>query len=73
MAMDLKHDQQRETAAWPRQTPGRRRRGAAADATRPGRPEAVRSEPARDPVFDIADFEAIADFAGLRRVPARIG
>lgn len=65
MDMNLKQDHRQ--AEWPGQAGGRQRRGGVAE------PRAARPDKDREPIFDVADFEAIAVFAGLRPPPAQAG
>ena len=68
MTMDLKRDQA-VVIEWPGVPGGKPRRGAAASPSSPER----RPETEREAVFDIADFEAIASFAGVPTLPGRTG
>jgi hypothetical protein len=46
---------------------------AARSASSASRRQPRRKEPGREALFDIADFEAIAAFAGLQPRPRRLG
>lgn len=68
--MDMQLDNDHRDAAYPDEAVPRQHGAGAEDAISWPEPKAGRC---REPVFDIADFEAIAAFAGLRPMPARAG
>jgi hypothetical protein len=71
MDMDQKQEQVVELpgpGAWPQPDAT-----AARSAPRASRKQPRLETPGREAVFDIADFEAIAIFAGLRPRPRRLG